>query len=159
MVLSMLIEPTHEMLQKDYFIRNLSIDAVVQWTLATPVQFWLGWDFYVASYKGTPLLLLLLPQSTSQLLDLMVCSVENGAWAGTVLKHGSANMDVLVALGTSAAYFYSVLGIILHLVDENFTSHLYFETSALLITFIMLGRCLTSSPPSLLPSSMLSQCD
>jgi cation transport ATPase len=49
-------------------------------------------------------------------------------------------MDVLVALGTSAAYFYSVLGIVLHLLDDNFTSHLYFETSALLITFIMLGR-------------------
>jgi Cu+-exporting ATPase len=53
MVLSMLIEPTHEMLQQDYFVRNLSIDAVVQWALATPVQFWIGWDFYVASYKGT----------------------------------------------------------------------------------------------------------
>jgi cation transport ATPase len=53
-------------------------------------------------------------------------------------------MDVLVALGTSAAYFYSVLSIVLHLLDANFTSHLYFETSALLITFIMLGRCVSS---------------
>jgi cation transport ATPase len=54
MVLSMMIDSTHEMLQKDYFVRNLSIDAVVQFVLATPVQFWLGWEFYVASYKGTP---------------------------------------------------------------------------------------------------------
>ncbi len=52
----------------------------------------------------------------------------------------SANMDVLVVLGTSAAYGYSILGIIIHFFDTDFEVHLYFETSVLLITFIMLGR-------------------
>ncbi|MGH2538615.1 MAG: cation transporter, partial [Candidatus Promineifilaceae bacterium] len=44
--------------------------------LATPVQFYVGWDYYTGAYKS--------------------------------LRNGSANMDVLVAMGSSAAYFYSV---------------------------------------------------
>lgn len=51
------------------------------------------------------------------------------------LRNKSANMDVLVALGTSAAYFYSVY---LVLIDSN--HGLYFETSAVLITLILLGK-------------------
>ncbi len=51
------------------------------------------------------------------------------------LKHGSANMDVLVAMGTSAAYFYSV-------VNTFIGGPLYYETAAILITLILLGRLL-----------------
>ncbi|WP_397536373.1 heavy metal translocating P-type ATPase [Rummeliibacillus pycnus] len=57
------------------------------------------------------------------------------------LRNKSANMDVLVALGTSAAYFYSV-----YIVLKNrehigmFHLDLYFETSAILITLILLGK-------------------
>lgn len=76
----------------------------VQFALATPVQFWLGWRFY----RG----------------------------AGNALRHGSANMDVLVALGTSAAYLYSVASMLW------LDGLVYFETSALLITFILLGKLL-----------------
>ena len=47
-----------------------------QFILATPIQFIIGWQFYVGAYKN--------------------------------LRNGGANMDVLVALGTSAAYFYSI---------------------------------------------------
>ena len=57
------------------------------------------------------------------------------------LRNGSANMDVLVALGTSAAFFYSLF---LTVRDMNNTHHampaLYYETSALLITLILLGK-------------------
>ncbi|PJZ57560.1 heavy metal translocating P-type ATPase [Leptospira barantonii] len=59
------------------------------------------------------------------------------------LKNGSANMDVLVALGTSAAYFYSVYQSIL-----TFGAHhhgevsLYYETSSVLITLILFGKFL-----------------
>ena len=57
------------------------------------------------------------------------------------LRNGSTNMDVLVALGTSAAFFYSLF---LTLRDMNNTHHampaLYYETSALLITLILLGK-------------------
>lgn len=54
------------------------------------------------------------------------------------LRSGSANMDVLVALGTSAAYFYSVAEMLIHPAMPN----LYFETSAVLITLVLLGKVL-----------------
>jgi Cu+-exporting ATPase len=57
-----------------------------------------------------------------------------GAWAA--LKNKSANMDTLVALGTSAAFFYSAINVLLG------SNELFFETSALLITFIVLGKML-----------------
>ncbi|HWR28810.1 MAG TPA: heavy metal translocating P-type ATPase [Negativicutes bacterium] len=57
-----------------------------------------------------------------------------GAWSA--LRNGSANMDVLVALGTSAAYFYSIANVL------TGDPHLYFETSAILITLIILGKLL-----------------
>ncbi|MBM7579485.1 heavy metal translocating P-type ATPase [Jeotgalibacillus terrae] len=56
------------------------------------------------------------------------------------LRNGSANMDVLVALGTSAAYFYSVYLAIQSLSMPGHTMGLYFETSAVLITLIVLGK-------------------
>ncbi|MGE4496712.1 MAG: heavy metal translocating P-type ATPase [Deferribacterales bacterium] len=56
-----------------------------------------------------------------------------GAYAN--LKHGSANMDVLVAMGTTTAYLYSV-------VSMFFDGHLYFEASAMLITLVLLGKYL-----------------
>ncbi|MEL3959980.1 heavy metal translocating P-type ATPase [Lysinibacillus endophyticus] len=55
------------------------------------------------------------------------------------LRNGSANMDVLVVMGTSAAYFYSVYQTIIT-VGTNHAPHLYFETSAVLITLILLGK-------------------
>jgi len=59
--------------------------------------------------------------------------------AAVVLRHGSANMSVLVALGTSAAFFLSL--------HNTVTGHggLYYETSAILITLIILGRMLEAT--------------
>ena len=59
-----------------------------------------------------------------------------GGWKS--VKGGSANMDVLVALGSSAAYFYSLAVLVLPGVGE----HVYFETSAVIITLIKLGKLL-----------------
>ena len=79
--------------------------------LATPVQFYVGKDYYVGAYKS--------------------------------LRNGSANMDVLVALGSSAAYFYSVAVLIaLTLGSTALGEHVYFETSAAIITLIVLGKVL-----------------
>ncbi|CAL5412727.1 unnamed protein product [Camellia sinensis] len=61
--------------------------------------------------------------------------------SGRALRNGSTNMDVLVALGTSASYFYSV-GALLYGAVTGFWSPTYFETSALLITFVLLGKYL-----------------
>nr|WP_263314844.1 heavy metal translocating P-type ATPase [Mammaliicoccus sp. Marseille-Q6498] len=81
-----------------------------QFILATPVQFIIGWQFYVGAYKN--------------------------------LRNGGANMDVLVALGTSAAYFYSLYEAIKTIGHPNYMPHLYFETSAVLITLIIFGKYL-----------------
>jgi len=54
------------------------------------------------------------------------------------LKHGQANMNSLVSLGTNAAYFYSLLS----LITLPHMPHLYFETSAVIITLILFGRTL-----------------
>ncbi|WHY84612.1 heavy metal translocating P-type ATPase [Neobacillus novalis] len=56
------------------------------------------------------------------------------------IKNKGANMDVLVALGTSAAYFYSLYLSIMSLADSAHSVDLYFETSAVLITLIILGK-------------------
>jgi len=73
--------------------------------LTTPVQFFVGWQFYVGTYKA--------------------------------LRNKRANMDTLIALGTSAAYTYSLLVILL---PGVFTGHVYFDTAALIISIILLGR-------------------
>jgi Cu+-exporting ATPase len=78
------------------------------WALATPVQFYTGWDYYVGGLKS--------------------------------LRNKSANMDVLVAMGSSVAYFYSVA--VLFFPDVG--AHVYFETSAVIITLIKLGKMLES---------------
>lgn len=52
------------------------------------------------------------------------------------LKNGSANMDTLIAVGTSAAYFYSLATTYL------IKGEVFYETAALLITFVMLGKWL-----------------
>ncbi|KAA8520822.1 hypothetical protein F0562_011495 [Nyssa sinensis] len=58
------------------------------------------------------------------------------------LRHGSANMDVLIALGTNAAYFYSVYSVLRAATSPNFMPTDFFETSAMLISFILLGKYL-----------------
>ena len=78
------------------------------WALATPVQFYTGWDYYVGGLKS--------------------------------LRNKSANMDVLVALGSSVAYFYSLAV----LLQPSLGKHVYFETSAVIITLIKLGKMLES---------------
>lgn len=89
------------------YVPEILMNPLVQWALATPVQFWIGASFYKGAYFA--------------------------------LKNKSANMDVLVALGTSAAYFYSVY-LVLANWDMGHNMGLYFETSAVLITLIILGK-------------------
>ncbi len=62
-----------------------------------------------------------------------------------VLKSKSANMDVLVVLGTSAAYFYSLVEAFRTIGHAAYEPHLYFETSAILITLILFGKYLESN--------------
>jgi Cu+-exporting ATPase len=80
--------------------------------LATPVQFWAGWQFY------------------------------RGTWA--TARHGSADMNTLIAVGTSAAYLYSLA---VTAAPDFFAAHgirpmVYFDTAAVIIVLILLGRLL-----------------
>src|SRR5215210_3298981 len=63
-----------------------------------------------------------------------------GAWAA--LKHGEANMNTLVVMGTSAAYLYSVVATLAPGLFAAGRADVYFDTSALIITLILLGRLL-----------------
>ncbi|HEX5913333.1 MAG TPA: heavy metal translocating P-type ATPase, partial [Rubrobacter sp.] len=63
-----------------------------------------------------------------------------GAWGA--LKHGQANMNTLVVMGTSAAYLYSVVATLAPQLFAAGRADVYFDTSALIITLILLGRLL-----------------
>ena len=79
--------------------------------LATPVQFYVGWDYYVGAYKS--------------------------------LRNGAANMDVLIAMGSSVAFLYSVaVAIALTMGSTALGDHVYFETAAIIIVLIKLGKVL-----------------
>jgi P-type Cu+ transporter len=82
----------------------------LQALLTAPVQFWCGQSFYVNAWKS--------------------------------LKRHAATMDTLIALGTSAAYFYSlfVLAFPGVLTAQGLVPEVYFETAAVVITLILLGR-------------------
>ncbi|KAG8083105.1 hypothetical protein GUJ93_ZPchr0014g47057 [Zizania palustris] len=58
------------------------------------------------------------------------------------ISHGSSNMDVLIALGTNTAYFYSVYSILRAATSHNYMATDFFETSSMLISFILLGKYL-----------------
>ncbi|MFZ5821987.1 MAG: heavy metal translocating P-type ATPase [Chloroflexota bacterium] len=73
--------------------------------LALPVQFYVGWQYYVGAFKA--------------------------------LRNGSANMDVLIAMGSSSAFFYS-----LPITFGWLPGHVYYETAAVIITLIKLGKFL-----------------
>lgn len=61
--------------------------------------------------------------------------------AGRALRNGSTNMDVLIVVGTTASYVYSVC-VLLYGALTGFWSPTYFETSAMLITFVLFGKYL-----------------
>lgn len=73
--------------------------------LAIPVQFYVGWQYYVGAFKA--------------------------------LRNKSANMDVLIVMGSSAAFFYS-----LPITFGWLAGHVYYETTAVIITLIKLGKFL-----------------
>ncbi|VEI05753.1 heavy metal translocating P-type ATPase [Kurthia zopfii] len=93
------------------YVPDLFMNPYMQWALASVVQFVIGWQFYKGAYFA--------------------------------LRNKSANMDVLIVLGTSAAYFYSVYVVLSnreHIAMGGSHLDLYFETSAVLITLILLGK-------------------
>ena len=84
----------------------------LQFLLATPVQFWVGWQFYVGFWKAT--------------------------------KHKTSDMNTLIAVGTSAAYLYSLIVTFVphRIMVKGLMMDVYFDTSAAIIVLILLGRFL-----------------
>lgn len=82
----------------------------IQLILTTSVQFWCGYSFYINGWKA--------------------------------LKRHAATMDTLIALGTSAAYFYSLFPTLFpsFFINQGLTPDVYYETAAVVITLILLGR-------------------
>ena len=69
-------------------------------------------------------------------------SIYRAAWASA--RHGSTNMDTLIAVGTSVAYGYSAFVTLFPrlAMEWGFPQHLYFETAVIIIALILLGRWL-----------------
>ncbi|BBD57965.1 cation-transporting ATPase [Nostoc sp. HK-01] len=86
----------------------------LQLVLTTPVQFWCGKTFYVNAWKA--------------------------------FKRHAATMDTLIALGTSAAYFYSLFATLFpgFFIAQGLMPDVYYETAAIVITLILLGRLFES---------------
>jgi Cu+-exporting ATPase len=94
---------------------------------------------------------LMLPFPTGWLnLALLLLATPVQFWAGWrfyrgtwgALKHGQANMNTLVVMGTSAAYLYSVVATLAPQLFAAGRADVYFDTSSLIITLILLGRLL-----------------
>jgi cation transport ATPase len=69
------------------------------------------------------------------------------AWAA--VRHGVADMNVLIALGTGTSYCYSLVSILYAMWNASFQAQVLFETGLFLITFVLLGRYAVSVPRSL----------
>ena len=88
------------------------VNFLLQLLIQTPVQFWVGWQFY------------------------------RGAIAAA--RHRTTNMNTLIAVGTSAAYIYSVTATFFSSLFEirGYSAEVYFDTAAAIIVLILLGRVL-----------------
>lgn len=93
-------------------LMNMPIANYLMWALASPVLIWFGKQFFIGAFKQA--------------------------------KHFSANMDTLVALSTGVAYVFSVFNTLFsdYWHQKGLHAHVYFEASAVVITFILLGKLL-----------------
>ncbi len=94
------------------FFMNSRYTPLLMWIFSTPVVLWFGKEFFMNAWKQA--------------------------------KHRSANMDTLVALSTGVAYLFSVFNTLFSSFwhSRGLHSHVYFEASAVVISFILLGKLL-----------------
>jgi len=94
------------------FFMDFPYAAEIMWAMSTPVVLWFGKDFYINAWKQA--------------------------------RHRSANMDTLVALSTGVAYSFSVFNTVYpqFWIERGLHAHVYFEASAVIIAFILLGKLL-----------------
>ena len=92
--------------------KDFPFKGYVLWALATPVVFWCGRRFFRSGFSA--------------------------------VRHGSANMDTLVALSVGISYLFSVFNLLFPSVwtSRGLEAHLYFESSTMIVAFILVGRLL-----------------
>jgi Cu+-exporting ATPase len=100
------------------FLMYLELPPWILLLLTLPVQFWAGRDFYLATWSG--------------------------------LKNRAASMDTLIAIGTTAAFGYSLALTLFpsQMIALGFAQTLYFDTAAVVVTLILLGRLLEARAKS-----------
>ena len=116
---------------KNAFLLSL-VFAVPILTLSLPEMFGLMFDVPLPIDKNLLLLFLATPVQ-------FVVGWRFYRGAFYALRSGAANMDVLIAVGTSAAYFYSALVVLAPFLTGN-SMNVYFDSSVVIITFIVLGK-------------------
>lgn len=122
-------------IKKQYqkFIVSLILSLPLLWSMVGHFEF--TSFIYVPSLFMNPWFQLLLATPVQ-----FIIGMQFYVGAYKALKNKSANMDVLVALGTSAAYFYSLYQSIISIGTHAHMLELYYETSSILITLIILGK-------------------
>jgi len=128
--------------QREMEIKNLRNTFVISAVLTAPLL--LGMILWMAGLRG-PVVAFLHNQwlqfaLTTPVQFIIGARFYRNAWKA--LKSGSANMDVLIAMGTSAAYFFSLYNAFFREAGSGMMHELYFESSAVIITLILLGKYL-----------------
>lgn len=115
-------------------VPGLSLENLLLFILATPVQFIGGRHFYVAAYKG----------NLSYIFLQSVVAKFSSSFSPAI-RHGTTNMDVLVMLATTISYVYSVAVLIAAMATLQSTSPMtFFDTPPMLLIFVSLGRWMES---------------
>lgn len=106
------------------FLMHIPYANYIMWILATPVVFYSGNQFFSGAYKQA--------------------------------RNKSMNMDTLVALSTGVAYLFSVFNTLFpeFWLNKGLDAHVYFEASAVIITFILLGKLLEENAKAGIASSV-----
>jgi Cu+-exporting ATPase len=140
----------YERRKRDKEISSYFNKFIFGFTMSVPMLYFMLFDFFVIPGKTT-----LLPYVgvfsllfTIPIQFIIGAGFYKGAWSA--LKMKTFNMDSLIAIGTSTAFFYSLINFVLYVVQNGSVigqngakiPELYFETAAFLITFVILGKWL-----------------
>ncbi len=108
----------------------------MEWVLATPVNFWVGRKIHIGAVKSLmhraftmDVLLRFFGRKLTKQKNKLLCFLKKG-------NH---------SLGCNAAYFYSVIVVVVSMFDARYHAMIMFETPVMVMTFVMLGRFLENS--------------
>jgi P-type Cu2+ transporter len=126
-------EDHHDHHLEDHFLKYKLITAII---LAIPVMM-LSMIWHHMEYAGWIMFVLSVPV-------VFWCGKDFYVMAWKRAKHFTANMDTLIAMGTGAAFLFSVFNLFFPdvLTAKGFVPHLYFESAVVIIALILLGKLL-----------------